>query len=162
MKTKRRRGGLSEAHRKDIHAFMVKATELNLALTKAEVQRNCTEGVLTMAVARLGGRTNGGRTPTSRGNFLQRIDQLRAIENLADDACLAFAADGCFLVGTKASKDLVAAMRKLKAAIHPPATCPECCREAPPAHDLPPAMQGTYCDCKEWMRPDRRELAEFE
>jgi len=36
------------------------------------------EGVLTMVVERLGGTVEG--RPTERGNFLQRIDELRRIE----------------------------------------------------------------------------------
>jgi hypothetical protein len=37
------------------------------------------EGVLSMAVARLGGLVEG--RPTARHNFLQRIDELRQLEN---------------------------------------------------------------------------------
>jgi|GEM_PF-6209732 len=40
------------------------------------------EGTLHMAVARLGGTVEG--CPTHRINFLQRIDELRAIENNRD------------------------------------------------------------------------------
>lgn len=36
------------------------------------------EGILSMTVARLGGTVEDA--PTHRGNFLQRIDELRAIE----------------------------------------------------------------------------------
>lgn len=43
-------------------------------LNDARLAHQCSEGVLSMAVARLGGMVEGA--PTHRGNFLQRIDEL--------------------------------------------------------------------------------------
>lgn len=42
------------------------------------VERDAKELVIVMAVARVGGTVEGA--PTHRGNFLQRIDELRKIE----------------------------------------------------------------------------------
>jgi hypothetical protein len=50
---------------------------------EADLLRDCSEGVLHMAVARLGGKVEG--RPTERVNFLQRIDELRRIEAGAAD-----------------------------------------------------------------------------
>jgi hypothetical protein len=49
----------------------------------AVLQRQCCEATLSMAVARLGGEVEGA--PTHRGNFLQRVDELREIEASLED-----------------------------------------------------------------------------
>ena len=45
---------------------------------EARLAHQCSEGVLSMTVARLGGMVEG--RPTHRINFLQRIDELVALE----------------------------------------------------------------------------------
>lgn len=45
---------------------------------EARLAHHCSEGVLSMTVARLGGLVEG--LPTGRHNFLQRIDELVALE----------------------------------------------------------------------------------
>lgn len=51
---------------------------------QARLEHKCSEATLAMAVARLGGKVEGH--PTHRINFLQRIDELRRIEEERDEA----------------------------------------------------------------------------
>jgi hypothetical protein len=52
--------------------------QLRIERDAARLAHQCSEGVLSMTVARLGGIVEGN--PTGRHNFLQRIDELREIE----------------------------------------------------------------------------------
>jgi hypothetical protein len=52
---------------------------LEAELAAARLAHHCSEGVLSMTVHRLGGMVEGH--PTQRINFLQRIDELVAMEN---------------------------------------------------------------------------------
>lgn len=48
----------------------------------AQLEHECSEATLAMAVARLGGQVEGA--PTHQINFLQRIDELRRVEEQRD------------------------------------------------------------------------------
>lgn len=64
-----------------------------------ELMRMSLEGVLSAAVSRLGGEVEGA--PTSRINFLQRIEELREVERGKDDAvreAIQKCADECMVV----------------------------------------------------------------
>lgn len=58
--------------------------ELEETVSGLESQLNSERAVRHMAVSRLGGAVEG--RPTQWGNFLQRIDELVAIERKANDA----------------------------------------------------------------------------
>jgi len=58
------------------------AAEVDVLLRDADIVLAAREATISMAVNRLGGLVEG--LPTHRGNFLQRIDALRAIEARID------------------------------------------------------------------------------
>lgn len=66
-----RLGVLRDESAETMHKLRAEVEELRLS-------RDCETGVLAMTVGRLGGQVEG--QPTARGNFLQRIDELRGIE----------------------------------------------------------------------------------
>lgn len=67
-------------------AWVAKATAeaLENERREARLEAQAAEGVLAMAIARLGGEVEG--RPTARVNFLQRVDELRRIEESTEQA----------------------------------------------------------------------------
>ena len=71
--------GLAIRAARAIHADDKEITHLRSRVSEYRLAHEGSEAVIHMAIARMGGLVEG--RPTHRGNFLQRIDELMAMEN---------------------------------------------------------------------------------
>jgi hypothetical protein len=95
---------------------LARVAALETALAQARLDHECSEGVLSMTVARLGGIVEGN--PTGRHNFLQRVDALRRMEG--ENTALREALETMLasaLVNAKEHPYMAAAWNKARAAL---------------------------------------------